>query len=85
MRKGKFKCLLDYLEDNPFESIIDMEEEDIKIECLVANFDQKVIYLEFDSRLRKAIAMYGVKARLDDDLWILMKNCDYFCRCATVW
>ena len=87
----KYKCLIDYLKTNPFDSIIELEdkrvtdiEDNVEVQYLIVNTEARVIYLEFDSRLRTLVQMYTFGPRLFNELSSFMENCNYYFRCITV-
>ena len=42
------KILREFLEAEPVEQILDMDDDEIKIEYVLLNVENRIIYLEFD-------------------------------------
>ena len=57
LKKGKYTCLLEYLRDNPMESLVELDDG-VEVEHLIFNIDQRLVFIEFDARLRDLIYLY---------------------------
>ena len=58
--------LLEYLQQNPISSILDLEVEDIKIEYFILSFKSQIIYFEFDARMKPLFPIFlKIKHEID--------------------
>ena len=78
------KILREFLEAEPVELILDMDDDEIKIEYVLLNVENRIIYLEFDSRLRSMVHLMYFHPSIVDEIKFFIENCNFFCRCVLV-
>ena len=75
--------LRSFLELEPLEQIVDLED-DVVIECVILNTENRITYLEYDRRLRPLVHLYKMDLIYFRRIARLMQYCDFFCRCVAV-